>query len=133
MRRSPELKPNLWDALTAGVVVVLAVACAAAFWGRGGGTEQLTMVVSIDGAEVERLNLDGGQGQRVYTGNGYTLTAAFSPEGVTVTEADCPTQDCVHSGTIRRGGQSIVCLPGRIIIQLVGGPADRDGPDVIIG
>ena len=38
-------------------------------------------------------------------------------------------------GTITRAGQSIVCLPGRIIIQLegggeTGGPA---GPDVIIG
>ena len=48
-------------------------------------------------------------------------------------EADCPTQDCVHTGTITRTGQSIVCLPARIIIRLEGGTVDKDAPDVVIG
>ena len=48
-------------------------------------------------------------------------------------EADCPTQDCVHTGTITRAGQSIVCLPARIIIRLEGGTVDKDAPDVVIG
>ena len=52
--------------------------------------------------------------------------------GVRVEEADCPTQDCVHTGTITRAGQSIVCLPARIIIRLEGGPVDKDAPDVVI-
>ena len=54
--------------------------------------------------------------------------------GVRVETSDCPTQDCVHTGTITRAGQSIVCLPARIIIQLQGGAqADGDAPDVVIG
>ena len=47
--------------------------------------------------------------------------------------SDCPTQDCVHTGTISRSGQSIVCLPARIVIQLTGGAADSSGVDIVIG
>ena len=48
-----------------------------------------------------------------------------------MTASDCPTQDCVHTGAITRSGQSIVCLPGRIVIQLEGG--GDGGPDLVIG
>lgn len=134
MRRSPELRPNGWDALVVLAVVLLAVICALSFWGQAGEAERLTAVVSVDGEEVERIDLDGGSAEkRVYSGNGYTLTVELGPEGVQVEASDCPTQDCVHTGTINRGGQSIVCLPARIIIQLEGGPADVDAPDVVIG
>lgn len=133
MRRSPELRPNGWDGLVALAVASLALVCALTVWGRSGGTERLTAVVSVDGAEVERIALDGSGGERVYSGNGYTLTVAFGPESVRVLEADCPTQDCVHTGTITRSGQSIVCLPGRIIVQLEGGTVDENAPDAVIG
>lgn len=133
MRPSPELRPVVWDALVALAVVLLALACALAVWGRSGGTEGLTAVVSVDGAEVERVALDGGAGERVYAGNGYTLMVEFGPEGVRVREADCPTRDCVHTGTITRGGQSIVCLPARVIIRLEGGAVDAGAPDIVIG
>ena len=50
-----------------------------------------------------------------------------------MTSSDCPTQDCVHTGAITRGGQSIVCLPARIVIQLEGGPEADSGVDLVIG
>lgn len=50
-----------------------------------------------------------------------------------MTVSDCPTQDCVHMGEITRGGQSIVCLPARIVVQLEGGAAADDGVDLVIG
>lgn len=133
MRQSPKLRPGGWDGLVVLAVALLALGCGLALRGRTAPAETLTAVVSVDGREVERVALEGAAEERVYSGNGYTLTAEFRPEGVKVLEADCPTQDCVHTGTISRGGQSIVCLPGRIIIQLVGGPADESAPDVVIG
>ena len=35
--------------------------------------------------------------------------------------------------TVTRAGQSIVCLPARMIFQLEGGPAESGGPDLVIG
>ena len=73
-----------------------------------------------------------------HSANGYTLYVALAytggPDyGIQVSRSDCPTQDCVHTGTISRSGQSIVCLPARIIIQLEGTTDSGDGPDLVIG
>ena len=134
MKSSPKLRPCLWDALVVLLVVVLAAVCALAVWSRGNDAGDLTAVVTADGTEVERLLLkDAPDGERTYSGNGYTLRVSLSTEGVRVEEADCPTQDCVHTGTIIRAGQSIVCLPARIIIRLEGGTVDKDAPDLVIG
>lgn len=137
MRRSPELKPTRWDILVVLAVLILAVTSALAIWGRRDPAAELTAVISIDGEEADRIDLREESGTRSYSANGYTLTVNLRPDGepgVRVETSDCPTQDCVHTGTITRAGQSIVCLPARIIIQLEGTPsADDDAPDVIIG
>ena len=150
MKSSPELRPNLWDALVVLAVLALAAGSALAVW-RGGGeqTEVLTAVVTIDGEEADRFSpADLLEGSRTYSNNGYTLEVAYGlrgmeppldrdpsagEAGVRVAWADCHTQDCVRTGLISRGGQSIICLPARIIIRLEGGGADRGGPDIVIG
>lgn len=133
MRRSPELRPRAWDALVVLAVAALAAASALVVWREAGSGADLTAVVSIDGAEVERIDLARERGERVYSANGYTLTVELGPDGVQVARSDCPTQDCVHTGAIARAGQSIVCLPARLIIQLEGGTSPEDGPDLVIG
>ena len=133
MKRSPELKPRFWDGLVVLAVLALAAAAALTVW-PGGSDNALTAVVTADGQELDRFApAELAAGPRTYTHNSYTLTVAAEGDGLRVSEADCPTQDCVHTGTISRGGQSIVCLPARIIIQLTGGQADPGGVDVVIG
>ena len=133
MKRFPELKPNLWDGLVALAVIALAAAAALSVWHSAEPTA-LTAVVSADGQEIDQFDpaaLDNAP--RTYTHNGYTLTVTADDGGLRVSEADCPTRDCVHTGVISRSGQSIVCLPARIVIQLTGGAADDDAVDVVIG
>ena len=134
MKSSPTLLPNKYDLLIVAAVLLLAVCLGARFWGgmnaapvQNGG---LYVVVEIDGEEVERTRLLDYSGQHVYTGGGYTLTVDSADGWVDVTRSDCPTQDCVHTGQISKAGQSIVCLPSRIVITLVGTTADYD---VIVG
>ena len=140
MKSSPELRPCLWDGLVVLLVVILAAACALAVRNRSNDAGDLTAIVTVDGTEAERIPLkDLPGGERTYSGNGYTLHVCLAASqgetglGLYVADADCPTQDCVHTGTITRAGQSIVCLPARIIIRLEGGAVDADAPDVVIG
>lgn len=136
MRRSPKLRPNGWDGLVAALVIVLAAVCAGAFWGRGAAAEgELEVVVSIDGEEVERFAPTDSAVEKTYASRGYTLHVLVRDGGVEVSRADCPTQDCVHTGWIDRAGESIVCLPARVIIQLVrtDGGSDPGGVDAVIG
>lgn len=140
MKRSLNLRPNLWDGIVVLLVAVIAVICAATIWGQSHTSGEITVVVSVDGQEVDRLTLtDFPDMERTYSANGYTLRVALDqalyPDafGVQVTASDCPTQDCVHTGTITRAGQSIVCLPARVIIQLEGTPENDGGPDLVVG
>ena len=137
MKRMPALKANRWDGAIAAVVVVLAVVCGVLIWGRTANAGELTVVITADGQEVERIALeDFPDTPQVYSGNGYTLQVSSHTDkerGVCVSASDCPTQDCVHTGTITRAGQSIVCLPARISITLEGKTTSGDGPDLVIG
>jgi hypothetical protein len=133
MRPSPKLRPNGWDALVVLAVLALAAGIGLRTW-TGGTADRLTAVISADGTVVERVDLSrlSGPEERMLTAGGYALRLSLSPEGAVMEEADCPTQDCVHTGRITRSGQSIVCLPARVIIRLEGTGTDG-GPDVMIG
>ncbi len=133
-KRLPKLKPTLWDGVVALCVILLAFGIWFGRW-RGGASGPLTAVVSADGVEVARVDLSSADGTGVaeYAGNGCVLRVSFAPDGVQVIYADCPTQDCVHTGKVTKSGQSIVCLPARIVIRLEGGAPDADAPDAVLG
>ena len=117
MKRFPELKPNFWDVIVVLAVIALAALSAMTVWRGGTETGALTAVVTADGQEIDR----------------FAPADLLDGNGLRVSSSDCPTQDCVRTGTISRSGQSIVCLPARIIIQLTGGAADSNDVDIVIG
>lgn len=127
----PELKWNRFDTLVALSVALLAIVSALLFYLPRSQAGTLTVVVTVSGQEVQRTPLSDFTAADVEH-NGYTLHIAAVDGGVAVTASDCPTQDCVHTGRISRTGQSIVCLPAQVAVQLVGA-ASPDGPDVIVG
>ena len=43
-----------------------------------------------------------------------------------VSESDCPDRVCIKSGYIEKEGESIICLPNRLSLKIVGGEADYD-------
>lgn len=133
-KRLPKLKPTPWDGVVALCVILLALGVLFGRW-RGGASGPLTAVVSADGAELARVDLSRTDGADVaeFSANGYVLRIAFAPDGVQVLSADCPTQDCVHTGKVTKSGQSIVCLPARIVVRLEGGAPDADAPDAVLG
>ena len=134
MRSSPKLRPGLWDGAVILAVVLLAVSCALAIWGDRNGGDALTAVISVDGVETQRIALSGLKDtEQVVESNGYTLHIHLTETEVWVDTSNCPTQDCVRTGHISRGGQSIVCLPARVIVALEGGPAAEDGVDAVLG
>ena len=116
----PELRPKKLDILVAAVVLVLAVVVAVGFYGpKLGQSDHLTAVISVGEAVIDRVDLT-------------TLNVLLSNSGAEVILSDCPTQDCVHTGHISRAGQSIVCLPGQVVIHLEGA-SDDGAPDIVVG
>ena len=53
-------------------------------------------------------------------GISYNLLAV-SESGVSMVAADCPDQICVHHIPIKNGGESIICLPHKLVVEIQGG------------
>ncbi|MDE7177300.1 MAG: NusG domain II-containing protein [Lachnospiraceae bacterium] len=53
-------------------------------------------------------------------GISYNLLAV-SESGVSMVAADCPDQICVHHIPITGGGESIICLPHKLAVEILGG------------
>ncbi len=104
-------------------LIIFLAAAAAAFFGfwlanREAGEEA---AVYIGEDEYIRLPLDqdteiviegaGGGQNRLVIRDGYA----------DVTEATCPDQICVHQAPISQTGETIVCMPNRVIVTIEAG------------
>ena len=53
-------------------------------------------------------------------------TILVEPGRIRVSEADCPDQVCVNQGFISDGTDPVVCLPHKLMIEIVGGGSEFD-------
>ena len=115
-------------------VALLAAVTALLFYLPRTQSGHLTAVITQHGQVVRRVALSGMDKEQVIEldDGTYHLTVRVSADGAYVSHSDCPTQECVHTGVIRRAGQSIVCLPAQVVVYLEGTPAAGQ-PDVIVG
>ena len=131
MKSSVKTRPTAWDLLPVALVLLLAAALSLFFLNRS-RQGPLTAVISVGGSELCRVELQSLSGEERYSPDGlpYALTLGLSSQGVWVEESACPGQDCVHSGLIRRPGESIVCLPNQLLVRLEGG---ENALDAVLG
>lgn len=123
MEPSSILRFRRGDVLVIAAVVLVAALSLVQFV-RSANLEPKTVEVWQKGALVRTVP---AMAQVTFDVTGdYTNTVTVDYGTVTVTHADCPTQDCVHTGTIRYTGQTIVCLPNGVEIRLTGGEAEPD-------
>ena len=83
----------------------------------GAPSEATLAKVQTGGQVVETLDLTQYGRKQINVGN-HVYTLEIKDGGVRILEADCPDQVCVRTGFISNHGQSIVCVPGRLIITV---------------
>lgn len=76
-----------------------------------------TVVVSIDGEEYGSWLLSEDCTVEIEGTNRLLIKDGQAD----MTWADCPDQLCVHQKAITREGESIICLPNKVVISIVGG------------
>lgn len=103
--------------LTAGLLLFCALTAAAPLLFAPAPRE---VIVRVDGVEKARLPLDRDTVYAIGSGN----VIEIRDGGVRMCSADCPDQTCVRTGRITRSGQSIVCLPRRIVVTVTGGKSN---------
>lgn len=82
--------------------------------------EGAEVVVSVAGEELCRLPLDADGEYMIGDGEKRNLLV-ISDGKARIAEASCPDHVCVKSGEVSFNGQTLVCLPNKVVVGIVGG------------
>ncbi len=83
---------------------------------KGGNSVQ----VSVDGTVKSTYSLSE-EGEYIINGyNGGVNTLVIRDGKAFVIDSSCPDHLCEYMGTIDSVGQSIICLPNRVVVEVVG-------------
>lgn len=83
--------------------------------------------IEIDGKITETLPLDEDTEKEIATENGGTNTLVIKDGKAKMAEANCPDGICKNHMAISRNGESIICLPHKVVVSVV----DKNSNDEI--
>lgn len=110
-------------------VVVLLTILSLGFIKRQAFSNQSKFIsIQVDGKEVKKIIFDEeiiGKTIPINSEYGYNLIE-IGDEEVRVIEADCPDKVDVRQGYISKIGETIVCLPNKMIVEIKGMDKDQE-------
>ena len=120
-----EMGPRRMKKLRYDLLLILGLLLAAAvmYLALRPGGQGAWAVVTVDGREVGRYPLS--EDVTVTIGEADYNVLQITDGQATVIEANCGDHTCVRTGAVSREGETIVCLPHRLIVEIRGG----DGSD----
>lgn len=89
------------------------------------GTAGQKIEVTVDGELYATYSLAENRDIEIKE-NGHTNKITIKDGTVQMSYSDCKNQICVHDGRISMTNQSIVCLPNKVMVEIVGGEEEFD-------
>ena len=83
-------------------------------------------IVTVDGELAATIPLSVEATLPIGAGKGFSNVIEVSGGRVRVVEADCPDRLCVRQGWISYDGESIVCLPHKLVVTVRSTEGDLD-------
>ena len=114
-------------------VVILAIAAAGLLLFTLNKEEGSSVIVEVDKVQVAKYSLSENIEVPIKTGeNDEHINILVIKDGKAyISEADCPDKICAETRAISFVGETIVCLPHKVIIEIANENVD-DGLDVAI-
>ena len=75
--------------------------------------------VTVDGSLYGTYDLRKEQTIKIKKNGKVTNTLVIRNGKADMTDADCPDLLCVHQKAIQSGGETIVCLPNKVVVEVV--------------
>ena len=87
------------------------------------------MAISIQTADGSEKRYSLLYEEKIEIGDGNVL---YIKDGeADMISADCPDQVCVHSKPVSKAGETIICLPNKVVVEVLG-QSGEDKPDAIV-
>ena len=99
------------------IVVILFLVISALLWRYFTADEGAKAVVTIDGTVKEELKLVKDAEVKIVTAEGYNIIKVQDGKAY-VAEADCRDHICVSHQPICVEGETIVCLPHKLVVEV---------------
>lgn len=117
------------DMIFLAVLAVIAAAVFVIFSVVGKKEDGAYVLVTIDGETYGTYSLWDEQEIPIIQ-DGVTTNVLVIEDGIAdMTEADCPDKLCVHQKAISKNNETIVCLPNKVVVQVMG--SEESGFDSI--
>ena len=127
MEKRMRLQFQKGDWLAIAIVGLLAVLVLLLFLPKN--TEETAYAeIYLHAEKIKTVSLE--EAQTFTITDRYTNEITVKDGKISITHADCPGEDCVHSGAISHSGRSIVCLPNGLEIRIVN---HTDDVDFVVG
>ena len=95
---------------------------------RGNGI----LEVRLNGQVQMRLPLDENTEQEISGADDITNRFRIQDGSVKMTEASCHDHTCINTGSIHSAGETIVCLPHRLVLAIVTSDGSEHQPDAVV-
>lgn len=94
------------------------------------GDEGDMLVIEQDGVVMKKLPIDKDTEYKVEYGGHYNIVVIKDKKAY-IKEADCQDQICTHMHPIEKEGQTIICLPHRLYLELETKDTNKKDEDAI--
>ncbi len=108
------------DKLLLGTVLLVLLAGMAwfSFLGRETGA---SVKVTVNGQLYGTYSLKQDQEIKIIIGEKVTNVLRIQDQKADMLTADCPDKLCMHQKAIYRQNETIVCLPNKVVAEIIGG------------
>lgn len=113
------------------ILLILCLLAGLALWGGFRLTHRSPgsyVTISIDGREYKTLPLSLDTELIIPGADGGSNCLTIKNEQASITDADCPDKLCVRQPAIHHNGESLICLPHKVIAEVHNTNPD-DGSD----
>ena len=113
------------------VVIVIAIAATGLLLLNVFKTEGAFAVIKIDGKETERYSLSVNTEVVIETENDGRNTLVIENGKAFVKDVNCPDKICEGHSKISYKGETIVCLPHKVVIEIIADDSENE-LDVVV-
>lgn len=118
------------DFIVIGVVAVIVAVMLFFLYGVNTSSGDYVQI-QIDGECVETLPLDENTTREISTNDDGVNILVIENGSAVVTDANCPDGICANHRAIRKTGESIICLPHKVVITIVNDKTAENEVDAV--
>lgn len=117
------------DFIIIAVVAVIVAVLLFFLYGVNGNGD--IVQIEVDGQVVEELPLNVDTQREILTDDGGKNVLIIENGSAVMTEANCPDGICVNHKPIDKSGESIICLPHKVVVSVVSAHSNDSEIDAV--